>query len=660
MAIDMRQFRQTFFEESLEGLTEMETELLQIESQAADGVLSADREALNTIFRAAHSIKGSAATFGLTAISDFSHVMETLLDDLRDARVELSARLVSTLLQSVDILRGLLIATRDGSPVDVSRVASVRESLEALHATAPNSAPADRRQQDRPAAPVPNAMSERGWHIEFRPHLNLFLSGNDPIRIFRDLATHGTVRAKPDLKALPAWNDLDPGNCYLSWVVDLEGPIALDVVKEAFSWVEGECDLKIEPLASKAAAGVRDEDVASAGAQQSIRVNLQKVDALVDLVGELVITQTMLNRYQEGIELDDVSKLQSALAQLERNTRDIQESVMRIRMLPVGFALNRLPRIVRDLSKHFGKKVELKISGEQTELDKTVIERLADPLMHLVRNCMDHGIETPDERREAGKSEVSVLRIDAYQKGGNVFIEIEDDGRGLRRDRILAKAIERGIMSPESTPTPEQIDQLIFMPGFSTANEVTGVSGRGVGLDVVRNNLRALGGSVEVDSHGGKGTRFTLRLPLTLAIIDGLIVKSGKQSFILPLLSVIESLHLNEDRVNRPAGGAEVITYQGGECLPLYRLNDLFRIRGAESAIENGIVVVVESEGTRAGIFVDELLGQQQVVVKSLETHYRKVDGVATATILGDGEVVLVLDIGSLIRMGNVRQQVAA
>jgi len=333
---------------------------------------------------------------------------------------------------------------------------------------------------------------------------------------------------------------------------------------------------------------------------------------------------------------------------------------MRIRMLPVGFALNRLPRIVRDLGKHFGKKVELKIFGEQTELDKTVIERLADPLMHLVRNCMDHGIETPDERRAAGKSELSVLRIEAYQKGGNVFIEIEDDGRGLRRDRILAKAIERGLIPADASPTPEQIDQFIFMPGFSTAQEVTGVSGRGVGLDVVRNNLRALGGSVEVESRGGKGTRFTLRLPLTLAIIDGLIVKTGRQSHILPLLSVVESLHVKRDRVSRPAGGSEIMTYQGEACLPLFRLGDLFGIRDAENDIENGIVVVVESEGRRAGIFIDQLLGQQQVVVKSLETHYRKVDGVATATILGDGEVVLVLDIGSLIRMGGEKQQVAA
>jgi len=663
MAIDMHQFRQTFFEESLEGLAEMESELMKIESRSSsqpDGELTADRESLNTIFRAAHSIKGSAATFGMTSISDFAHVLETLLDDLRDNRLKLDQKLITALLRGVDVLRTLLVATRDGSQVDVSTVASVREMIEALHATTPNSTRAERRQESRAASLPAPELPARGWRIDFRPHRNLFLSGNDPVRIFRDLATHGTVHAMPDFSALPPWSGLDPSLCYLSWVVEVEGPVPLDVVKEAFSWVEGECTLNITPLPAKTVAAVREEESVSSPSQQSIRVNLQKVDDLVDLVGELVITQTMLNRYQDGIDLKDVARLQAALAQLERNTRDIQESVMRIRMLPVGFAFNRLPRIVRDLSKHFGKKVDLKITGEQTELDKTVIERLADPLMHLVRNCMDHGIESPDERRQAGKSETAELRIDAYQKGGNVFIEIKDDGGGLRRDRILAKAVERGLVSADVAMTPEQIDQLIFMPGLSTAQTVTGVSGRGVGLDVVRSNLRELGGSVEVSSRGGAGTCFTLRLPLTLAIIDGLIVKSGSQSFIMPMLSVVESLNVSRERVSRPAGGAEVLTYQGGECLSLYRLDELFGIRDAQKSVEEGIVVVVESEGQRASLFVDSLLGQQQVVVKSLETHYRKLDGIATATILGDGEVVLVLDIGSLIRMGSARQRVAA
>lgn len=662
MAIDLRQFHQTFFEESLEGVAEMESELLKIEANAGhisgSNLFGAEAEALNTIFRAAHSVKGGASTFGFAAISDFAHVLETLLDDLREARIEASQHLLTTLLRAGDVLRSLLIATRDGAPIDVAHAASVREALEALHASSPGIAPADRRHTARPASAPAPLVSERGWRIDFRPHTNLFLSGNDPLRIFRDLANHGTLRATLSFASLPSWKDFEPGNCYLSWVLDLEGRIQHAAVKEAFSWVEDECDLRIEPL-SVPQAGIAREEEGGATAQQSIRVNLQKVDTLVDLVGELVITQTMLSRYQEGFDARDYAKLQNALVQLERNTRDIQESVMRIRMLPVGFALNRLPRIVRDLSQHFGKKVDLKIMGEQTELDKTVIERLADPLMHLVRNCMDHGIEHPDERRAAGKNETAVLRVEAYQKGGNVYIEIEDDGRGLPRDRILAKAIQRGLVAADAAAAPDQIDRLIFLPGFSTAEEVTGVSGRGVGMDVVRSNLRALGGSVDVESHDGKGTRFTLRLPLTLAIIDGLIVKVGSQIYIAPLLSVLESLHLPNHRVSRPAGGTEIFTYHGDEHLPIFRLHELFDVPDAATEIEQGIVVVIESEGKRAGIFVDQLLGQQQVVVKSLESHYRKVDGVATATILGDGDVVLVLDIGSLVRFASGRHVAA-
>jgi two-component system chemotaxis sensor kinase CheA len=332
---------------------------------------------------------------------------------------------------------------------------------------------------------------------------------------------------------------------------------------------------------------------------------------------------------------------------------------MRIRMLPVGFAFNRLPRIVHDLGQQLGKKVDLRIFGEQTELDKTVIERIGDPLMHLVRNCMDHGIESPAERKAAGKSEVAVLRIEAYQKSGNVYIEIEDDGRGLMRDKILAKAIERGLVARDAVLTPEQINDLIFLPGFSTAVSVTGVSGRGVGMDVVRSNMQALGGSVELFTREGVGTRFTLRLPLTLAIIDGLIVQVGTQTYIAPLLSVVESLSLARERISRPAGGTEVFDYHGGEVLPVLRLHEVFGVDGAVTDISRGIVVVVEIEGRKIGMLVDQLIGQQQVVVKSLESHYRRVDGVAAATILGDGEVVLVLDIATLVRLAGERRAAA-
>jgi two-component system chemotaxis sensor kinase CheA len=664
MAIDLRQFHQTFFEESLEGVAEMESELLRIEAAGTGGrrgtdSFEADREALNTIFRAAHSIKGGASTFGFTAISDFAHVLETVLDDLREGHIEKNRRVLTALMRSVDCLRALLFGARDGTPVDTALVSSVRETLEAVHEDGGGGS-ADRRKSGR-AAPAPQ-VSETGWRIDFRPHPNLFLTGNDPVRIFRELTVLGTLRATASTAGLPAWSALDPASCYLSWVLELEGRIAREAVTEVFSWVESDCDLRIEPMESErpeAAARAADGGASAGGAQQSIRVSLPKIDALVDLVGELVITQTMLSRYQSGFDPRDLSKLQDALGQLERNTRDLQESVMRIRMLPVGFAFNRLPRIVHDLGQQLGKKVDLRIFGEQTELDKTVIERIGDPLMHLVRNCMDHGIETPAERKAAGKSEVAVLRVEAYQKSGNVYIEIEDDGRGLMRDKILAKAIERGLVARDAVLTPEQINDLIFLPGFSTAVSVTGVSGRGVGMDVVRSNMQALGGSVELFTREGVGTRFTLRLPLTLAIIDGLIMQVGTQTYIAPLLSVVESLSLARERISRPAGGTEVFDYHGGEVLPVLRLHEVFGVAGAVTDISRGIVVVVEIEGRKIGMLVDQLIGQQQVVVKSLESHYRRVDGVAAATILGDGEVVLVLDIATLVRLAGERRAAA-
>jgi len=674
MAIDLSQFHQTFFEESLEGLAEMEAELLRIEAGISGddhaALFEADRESLNTIFRAVHSIKGGSSTFGFTQVAEFSHVLETLLDDLREGRCEKSRALVSVLLRSVDTLRALLQGAQDGTEVMQSVVNGVLDELKQFQVTDAGTPRSTAQNAGQSAGVI-------GWNIVFKPHPDLFLTGNDPLRILRALADMGELEVEVDTSAFPAWKAFNAEECVLAWTLHLHASVSEQQIRDTFMWVQEECDLELQPIHGAAEAAAPDTTTSSTqkeerrgsdrrqedrrqgdrresqqSAAQSIRVSIPKIDEMIDLVGELVITQTMLNRFNGNMDMRDLPLLFESLSQLERNTRELQESVMRIRMLPVSFAFNRLPRAVRDLGQQLGKEVELKIIGEQTELDKTVIERISDPLMHLVRNCVDHGIEMPKERQQAGKSDVAVVRVEAFQKGGNVVIEIEDDGNGINRERVLQKAIERGLVEPDAELSAEDIDQLIFMPGFSTAEKVTGVSGRGVGMDVVRSNIRALGGSVELKSTPGEGTLFTLRLPLTLAIMDGLSISVGEHTYILPLLSVAESVCLEPHQISRPGGGSELFAYQD-DYLPLLRLHKLFGITPKYTEITDGIVVVVDVDGKQAGIFIDELVGQQQVVVKSLEAHYKKVDGIATATILGDGEVALILDISTLASMAH-------
>jgi len=673
MAIDLSQFHQTFFEESLEGLADMEAELLRIEAGISGddhaALFEADRESLNTIFRAVHSIKGGSSTFGFTQVAEFSHVLETLLDDLREGRCEKSRALVSVLLRSVDALRDLLQGAQDGVEVNQAVVDAVLDELKQFQS-------ADAGKLQQPEQESAEAGGVSGWNIVFKPHRSLFLTGNDPLRILRALAEMGSLEVEADTSAVPAWKQFNAEECVLSWTLRLHAAVSEQQVRDNFMWVMEECDLELEPIrvaqeaTSSAATNTNQDDERRASERrqedrrqgdrrdgqfsstQSIRVSIPKIDEMIDLVGELVITQTMLNRFNGNMDIRDLPLLYESLSQLERNTRELQESVMRIRMLPVSFAFNRLPRAVRDLGQQLGKEVELRIIGEQTELDKTVIERISDPLMHLVRNCVDHGIEMPKLRKQGGKSDIAVVRVEAFQRGGNVVIEIEDDGQGINRDRVLTKAIERGLVDPEADLSAEEIDELIFLPGFSTAEKVTGVSGRGVGMDVVRSNIRGLGGSVELKSTPGEGTLFTLRLPLTLAIMDGLSISVGDHTYILPLLSVAESICLTPNQISRPGGGAELFAYQD-DYLPLLRLHKLFGITPKYSEITDGIVVVVDVDGKQVGIFVDELVGQQQVVVKSLEAHYKKVDGIATATILGDGDVALILDISTLARMAH-------
>ena len=655
MPIDMRQFHQTFFEESLEGLSAMETELLHLEKavDSSDGQpgATADPEILNTIFRAAHSIKGGSSTFGFSEVAAFSHVLESRLDALREGRCLPDRRTVGLLLLAVDCLRGLIITAKTGKEADRNAIEAVRNQLQELDR---NGATTTTPESVGRGAEAVTAH----WHILFRPHRQIFFSGNDPLRILRELTALGEVKIKVDVSTLPSWHSFNPEECYLAWSIELTGRVTRETLDEVFGWVMDDCDLNISPLPS-AVSGLPltpraiAEAVASADAHAgSIRVSVPKVDALINMVGELVITQSMLSQLASHFTLESLPKLFIGLAQLERNTRELQESVMHIRMLPLSFAFNRLPRLVHDMSHKIGKKVEIAISGEQTEIDKTMIEHLIDPLLHLARNCLDHGIEPPAERRAAGKPETGLIELKAYQKGGNVVIEIRDDGRGLDYERILAKAVQRGLVAADAKPTRDEIAEFIFVPGFSTAETVSDISGRGVGMDVVRNNIHSLGGNVEIVSEAGRGTRFIVRLPLTLAILDGLSVQIGTHTYILPLVCIVESVRVQPEQVARPAGGGELYGLRK-EYLPLIRLYELFGVKPRSTDLTQGILVVVEADGRKAGLYVDDLLGQQQVVIKSLQTHYGKVEGISAATILGDGTVAMILDVAGLIRLAH-------
>ncbi len=649
MAIDIRQFHQTFFDESQESLVTMESALLQMERQlAAPGNRESSPEDLNTIFRVVHSIKGGSATFGFGWLTDFSHLLETLLEDLRAGRHHIDRATVNLLLRAVDCLRILLVSARTDSPVSKSAIDQVSAEIEALHEYPAGAGTVDA------AARV--AYEIRDWHIRFFPRPGLFASGNDPLRLLRELAGLGELHVAVERARLPAWDALNPEMCYLGWNLKLSGALTRDAISEIFSWVTEECDLDVAPAAAPptsaptAVTEAAPDQVRAHGT--SLRVSTHKMDALVDIVGELVITQTMLNETASQFGPEDLPpRLLAGLGQLERNLRELQENVMRIRMLPIGFVFSRLPRLVRDVGEQLGKKVELRIKGEATELDKTVIERISDPLLHMVRNSLDHGIETPAERLASGKPELGHIRLEAYQRGGNVIIEIEDDGRGLVQDKILARAVERGLVATGAKLSAEQITELIFMPGFTTTDSVSDLSGRGVGLDVVRNNIYALGGNVEVSSQAGRGTHFIIRLPLTLAILDGLGVLVGNQPYIVPLANITESLRLAPEQIRALPGGEEIFSFRQG-YVPLVRLPRLFQAEARDNA-DAGIVVVVEANGRQAGLFVDDLLGQQQVVIKSIESHYRRVDGIAAATILGDGTVAFILDIAGLVRAAS-------
>ncbi len=652
----MEEILKVFFEESTECLSAMESGLLTLDT-------GADCETINTIFRAAHSIKGGAGTLGLMEVSHFTHAVETLLDQMRTGERAVSADAVQILLRAVDVIREMMDAALARQSIPTPAAAAVTAELELL---------LDERIPRAPAAasqppPVPSVAPTLrcGWRIEFRPHESLFKTCNDPLRMFAQLAKIGDLTSTPHLHALPRFGQFDPSLCYVSWSLILHGAADKAQIEEVFDWVDANSVIEIEPLESPDATTLEASTAPCATATApppcaptsprvgvesgSIRVGTEKVDALINLVGELVITQSMLSRFIDHCDPDDLEALRRGLILLSRNTRDLQESVLKIRMLPISFSFNRFPRLVHELSRKLGKKVELKLNGEHTELDKTVLEKIADPLVHLARNALDHGLETPQQRVAAGKSETGTLELTAYHEGGSIIIEVKDDGAGIDKAKVLAKARARGLVEQDANLSDDQIHNLIFLPGFSTAEKVSDVSGRGVGMDVVRRNINDIGGHVQIASTESRGTCIRIRLPLTLAILEGQMLRVGQEIYVVSLVSIIETVQPSREQISSIVGQVDLLRHRG-DFLPIIRLHELFDVAHERASLTGGLLVVVEADGQRVALLVDELLAQQQVVIKSLDTNFKHVRGLAGATIHGDGTVALIIDVPGVIR----------
>lgn len=659
MSMDISDFYQTFFDEADELLADMEQHLLNLV------VDDPDAEQLNAIFRAAHSIKGGAGTFGFTILQETTHLMENLLDEARRGEMQLNTDIINLFLETKDIMQEQLDAYKSSTEPDAASFEYIcnalrqlaleakGESVPPIAGNARLSVVANSPQQE--AEDVQTPMESGKTQIMLTR-----LKSGEPEMLEEELGNLATLsQVSKTADSLTAIIDGDVNQddivavlCFVIEADQIEFS-TVSAVAEAEPMVEEVVAAPVElPLAVAVNSSVpvarveREKPAARSNESTSIRVAVEKVDQLINLVGELVITQSMLAQRSNALDPVSHGDLITSMGQLQRNARDLQESVMSIRMMPMEYVFSRFPRLVRDLASKLGKQVELTQIGSSTELDKSLIERIIDPLTHLVRNSLDHGIELPEARLAAGKSAVGNLILSAEHQGGNICIEVTDDGAGLNRERILAKAMSQG-MSVSESMTDEEVGMLIFAPGFSTAEQVTDVSGRGVGMDVVKRNIQEMGGHVEIKSKQGAGTTIRILLPLTLAILDGMSVKVSEEVFILPLNAVMESLQPREEDLHPLAGGERVLEVRG-EYLPLVELWKAFEVQGAKTEATQGIVVILQSAGRRYALLVDQLIGQHQVVVKNLESNYRKVPGISAATILGDGSVALIVDVSAL------------
>ncbi len=648
--MDISDFYSTFFEEAEELLGDMEAHLLALD------VDNPDMEQLNAIFRAAHSIKGGAGTFGFEALQRTTHLLENLLDYTRRGELTLRRDIVDTFLEAKDMLHDQLDAYRQGVEPDAEAMARICEVLRKLALEEIGEPAGDA--VTTAAAATPAAPPAGGGAGQPLSVALLGVSESDRKLLIEELGQLGDVletRGEDDryevlMQSTASADDIEAVMCFIvePEQLDIRGisPEQLPVPVKA---------PEPPPKAETKSAARPAADSRDSGANSSIRVPVAKVDHIINLVGELIITQSMLNQVVEDSEVTGDGGFASGLSLLQRTARDLQEAVMSVRMVPMDYVFSRFPRLVRDLAGKLGKDVELITEGKSTELDKSLTERIIDPLTHLVRNSLDHGLETPELRAAAGKPATGRLTLSAQHQGGNILIEVSDDGAGLDRERILAKARSNGLQVSDNM-SDEEVWQLIFAPGFSTAEAVSDVSGRGVGMDVVKRNIQAMGGHVDVLSEAGQGTRTRIVLPLTLAILDGMSVRAGEETFILPVSAVIESLQPRADDLYTMAGG-DVLLKVREDYLPLVALHHAMEVSGAVTDPTSAIVVIVQGEGRRYALLVDELVGQQQVVVKNLETNYRKVPGVSAATILGDGSVALILDIPDLHRLSQSKKE---
>jgi len=687
MKIDLSQFRQTFLLESADHVASMESSLLQLRS-APD-----DIELLNSIFRSAHSIKGGAGSFGMTQLTHFTHALENLLDRLRSAEMHATDEVINVLLQSIDTLHGLLEAEPDAEmppeAVDLEkRIAALTPSDESPSPKEAEAAPAPREEQELHL-----------YTVDFKPDRELFSSGTNPLVLMRNLASLGTVSCcHLHTEELPALADLDPAQCYLSWTMELASACPQAELREVFEFVEHLAEIHIHrteavqaappppaavqiaspepapaptpvpvqesrkkptsvpvPVQSAAPTPKAEKKTPSGGDASSIRVATEKVDRLIDLVGELVIANVMTAQMVKDFEPGSLPRLREAVAAMERSTRELHERVMSVRMLPVGTLFQRYTRTVYDIAQATGKQIRLEIKGEETEIDKSMLDLLGDPLTHLIRNAADHGIELPEVRLAAGKPVEGLIRLKAYHRSGRIVIEASDDGAGINIFRVRAKAIERGLIAADTQLSDEQIQMLIFEPGFSTQEAVSNLSGRGVGMDVVKRNVEQMHGTVSLASQPGCGSTVTIELPLTLAILEGLLVRVVDRTLVLPLLSVVETVPLRPIDIVRVAEQGEVVVIRG-ESVPLLRMSRFLGLpqesaeaeeAGAETTLRR-LAVIVMSGQKKIGLVVDELLGQQQVVGKSLRRNLHQIDGLMGATILGDGCVAPIVDVASI------------
>ena len=653
---ELAQFKQTYITECFELLADMEAHLLALD------IDNINNEQLNAIFRCAHSIKGGSGAFGLDYITNFTHVLEALLDSMREGKIPPTRKAIDALLRAVDVVTQMVKAAANDTRPHKDLGAELMVELQKLA-----NLQIEEKKLEIDDDKI-DTKSEILYKIDFKPHEELFATGNEPLLIIGELSALGNAKVTADIIRVPSIDEINPLTSYLSWQIELLTSKSLNSVKEVFEFVSDVCDLKIEEIEQKK------NEITKENTQQihieentakttnnnttSIRVDLEKVDRLVNMVGELVITEAMLKAQTRNLPVEQFPALIRGIEELSQHTRELQEAVMSVRMQPVKSVFSRMPRIVRDLSAELGKDIKLITSGENTEVDKTVIEQLGDPLTHMIRNSVDHGIESPEERRKKGKNEQGTIILSAEHRGGRIIIEIRDDGAGINCERVIAKAKEKGIIAKDATLSEDEAFKLIFAAGFSTAAVISNVSGRGVGMDVVKRNIEALGGVVGVKSEFGKGSLFTVSLPLTLAILDGMIVRVGAETYIIPITSIIETLRPKSEEVRRVEGHRDVINVRG-EFISVIYVNRIFNIKNAENDPSKALVVLVESGGNKFGLVVDELIGQQQVVIKSLETNSDPVKGISGATILGDGRVSLILEISQLAQLEDNHSKIA-